>query len=199
MSKIIHSGRVVDESGQPLVGAHVLTVNSNPKRGVITDANGNFSVDGSLHEVFEIGFLGFESQIFRLDKYMGKQTYRLKEDAYELDGYTGTPSRQLPPKVDRRTDTELWNIFGGIADGILTNANVFTPIQARQAQFKVETTSNGPVLFTNQIKAGDMAKRVPTPETPKGGFKDWLNNNPLTAGGLLLGALAIGTYYYTNN
>lgn len=196
MSTIIHTGRVVDESGQALIGAEILTINSTPKRGVITDVNGNFIVDGSLHEVFQIQYLGFEPVIFRLDKYMGKPTYRLKEEAFQLDGFTGTPNEPYVPVVKKPSNASLWQIFGGVADSLLDNANVFNPIDPiRTQQIKVNTTTNGVALFSgDQITTTGSQGRVAKPK-----ITNWLNDNPLLAGGFMVGAIALGAYAMNKN
>ena len=200
--KIIHRGRVVDEAGKPLVGANIVTINSNPKRGVITDSSGNFVVDGSLHESFEIKFLGFGSQIFRLDRFMGNKTYRLKESATELDGFTGYPKTPTPPR--RNTGIDLEAIFGTVLDGVFkTDPTILQTPGFNPAQIKVPTITApltiNPVLPS--VGPGGQPNRVQSPpvQSGGGGVTDWVKNNPLTAGGLLLAAIGIGTVALNKN
>lgn len=53
-------GKVVDEGGIPLIGVSV--TNKNTKKGAITDADGNFSIQGDLGDVLVFSYMGFTNQ-----------------------------------------------------------------------------------------------------------------------------------------
>lgn len=55
------SGNVADASGEPLPGASVIIKGTTS--GVITDVDGNFSIDVSTGQALEVSFIGFESKI----------------------------------------------------------------------------------------------------------------------------------------
>ena len=58
----IQSGRIVDEAGQPLVGATVLLKGTN--RGASTDANGDYSLPVPLGtNTFVFAYSGYEQEI----------------------------------------------------------------------------------------------------------------------------------------
>jgi TonB-linked SusC/RagA family outer membrane protein len=64
----IISGRVVDDKGQPLIGATVLLRNKDGKRGGVSDQNGKFTISGVAEgaytlEVTMIGFARYEKTI----------------------------------------------------------------------------------------------------------------------------------------
>ncbi len=54
------SGNVTDENGIPLPGASVIVQGTNS--GVVTDFDGNFSIETSIGETLVISFVGYASQ-----------------------------------------------------------------------------------------------------------------------------------------
>ena len=70
------SGTVLDEEGNPLMGATVVVKNSST--GVITNDDGSFSLQtaNSLPIVIEISYVGFESQSFTYNS-LDSQTFNL--------------------------------------------------------------------------------------------------------------------------
>jgi len=63
-SSITISGKVVDESGNPLPGASIYDP-ANTIVGTTTDLDGNFSLDIGYMSTVKISYMGFESKIFR--------------------------------------------------------------------------------------------------------------------------------------
>ena len=51
------SGRVVDEKGEPIIGASVMV--KGAKTGTITDLDGNFSVQGKAGQTLSISYVGY--------------------------------------------------------------------------------------------------------------------------------------------
>ena len=62
-SSITISGKVVDESGNPLPGASIYD-SSNTIVGTTTDLDGDFSLDIGYMSTVKISYMGFESKIF---------------------------------------------------------------------------------------------------------------------------------------
>ncbi|WP_291866665.1 carboxypeptidase-like regulatory domain-containing protein [Maribacter sp.] len=189
MARITHRGRVLDASGQPLYQAHVITINSNPKRGVVTDQNGWFTVVGNLHESFEISHIGFTGQIFRLDRYMGDKTYSLSENVNELEGVIVSPREQHYPKIPKNSSFNLDNIFQTLGD--VFNATV------RPAQTKVVTTRAGIATGNQNINANLLRRGINTDNnlsTPT----NWVKDNPLAASGIVVAVIALGAMIFKN-
>lgn len=168
MSNIIHTGRVIDESGVPLVGAHVITV-EEPRRFTITDFDGKFTIDGVLHEAFEITFLGFESRLIRIERFSSDQTYILKEDAFALNEVTVTP----------RNPFNLGEFFSGLSNTVLNNLDVFGSNQS----------NNQAPLLPQNIVVNDNLN-----EPKKSFFRELLNNNPIATGAALVALIAAGAF-----
>lgn len=81
---VFHSGKIVDQQGQPLIGAHIVLA-SDVTKGTITDFDGNFQVQGNEGDIYKIGHLGKFSQTIKLYPGMFSSTYILKDDVTQLD------------------------------------------------------------------------------------------------------------------
>ncbi len=57
--KIIVKGKVVDENGEPVIGASVLE--KGTANGTITDIEGNFSLNVSANTLLEVSYIGYQS------------------------------------------------------------------------------------------------------------------------------------------
>lgn len=89
------TGQVVDEAGQPVIGASIIAAGASA--GSITDLDGNFAANASVGQKFNVSFIGYKSATFTVTE---ADSYRvvLKEDNQTLDevvvvGY-GTQKRQ---------------------------------------------------------------------------------------------------------
>ena len=74
------TGTVVDEFGDPIIGANVRVVGTN--EGAVTDINGKFSVNAKSGAKLEVSFIGYATQTVNAASGM---TVSLKEDAQSLD------------------------------------------------------------------------------------------------------------------
>ena len=75
-------GQVLDETGEPVIGASILVKGTT--NGVITDINGNFTLNGVSKGTLVISFVGYKTQEVPVD---GKNVLKivLKEDSEILD------------------------------------------------------------------------------------------------------------------
>ena len=64
-------GKVVDEAGQPLIGAYVVLADSDNKEGAISDMDGNFSIVCQPQSVIEVFFLGYRT----VTREVGKESF----------------------------------------------------------------------------------------------------------------------------
>ena len=56
----IVTGRVVDEQGEPVIGASIVEVGTT--RGTSTDVDGNFSFKASPKAKLQVSFIGYKTQ-----------------------------------------------------------------------------------------------------------------------------------------
>lgn len=138
---VVIAGTVVDETGEPVIGANI-SIGKNPEIIAVSDTNGFFSLK-KIHgdETIKVAFLGYEPETVRLTK--GKQTYRIvmKTDASQLDevvvvGYatqkkvdlTGAVSSISSRALSDRPLTNATNALAGLASGLtVTNSGGNTP------------------------------------------------------------------------
>lgn len=58
------TGRIVDESGEPLIGATVMVGNTG--KGVATDINGNFKLEAPKGEVLKVSYIGYDNKDIKI-------------------------------------------------------------------------------------------------------------------------------------
>lgn len=76
------TGKVIDETGMPVIGANVIDKKTN--NGTITDLNGQFILDAPQDATLTVSFIGYISQDIHL-KGQKDITVTLKEDTQLLD------------------------------------------------------------------------------------------------------------------
>lgn len=77
------SGRVLDESGQPLPGAVI--VPKGGKGGTSTDADGRFSIEAPAGTVLQVVFMGYQTYEFTSGKQRSNIVIHMHEDSELLD------------------------------------------------------------------------------------------------------------------
>lgn len=109
--KNVVRGKVLDNNGEPVIGATVMEVGKNAN-GVVTDIDGNFSIKVESGASLEISFVGYKSQT--IEVVAGKTiTVTLVEDNEMLDevvvvGYGTQLKKNLSSSISK-VDTELLN------------------------------------------------------------------------------------------
>ena len=129
----IVTGRVVDEQGEPVIGASIVEVGTT--RGTSTDVDGNFSFKASPNAKLQISFIGYKTQELRASNGM---RVVLAEDNAKLDeivvvGYgtqrkanlTGAVSTVDVDKVlGSKSETDVRKSLQGTVPGLtILNAN----------------------------------------------------------------------------
>ena len=129
----IVTGRVVDEQGEPVIGASIVEVGTT--RGTTTDVDGNFSFKASPNAKLQISYIGYKTQELRASNGM---RVILAEDNAKLDeivvvGYgtqrkanlTGAVSTVDVDKVlGSKSETDVRKSLQGTVPGLtILNAN----------------------------------------------------------------------------
>lgn len=97
--KVLFTGKVTDEAGNPLISASVVIKENN--NGASTDKNGVFKIQnkpGSF--TVEVSFLGFEKAVDRVELVSGKtltKDYKLLSTSFEIGGIQVTANNQFIP------------------------------------------------------------------------------------------------------
>ncbi len=76
------TGTVVDDAGIPVIGANV--IQKGTTNGVITDLDGNFSLEVPNGAVIEISYIGYTTQEITASGQTGLQV-KLTEDTQKID------------------------------------------------------------------------------------------------------------------
>ena len=76
------TGTVLDNEGEPLIGATVAVVGTN--KAVVTDLDGNFSIDVALGKVLQFRYVGYKTQNYQV-KTKSPITVKLESEDYNLD------------------------------------------------------------------------------------------------------------------
>lgn len=129
-SKIKVSGNIVDERGQPIIGASV--IEEGTSNGAITDLDGKFSLTLSPNATLQVSYLGYTTQRIPVK---GQTLFALimAEDAEGLDevvivGYSTQKMRNVtgaitPVDIKQVTDLPLTNL-GATLKGLVAGLSV---------------------------------------------------------------------------
>ncbi|MDD6892513.1 MAG: TonB-dependent receptor [Bacteroidales bacterium] len=114
-------GTIVDEAGEPIIGATVVVKGTT--NGTVTDFDGNFEVDAKVGDLLDISYVGYKSQ--QVKATAQPMNIVLKEDTETLEevvvvGYSSTSKRDLiasvsTVKADQISNMPVTNIAQGLA------------------------------------------------------------------------------------
>ena len=131
------SGKVVDENGEPVIGATVLEVGTN--NGVITDFDGNFSISLKNGANINVSYIGYNTQTINIinDKPL---SIILKEDSELLDevvviGYGVQKKSDITGSVSSVKTSELLSA---------PTSSTVQALQGRVAGVVIQNTSGSP-------------------------------------------------------
>lgn len=130
------SGTVLDEAGDPIIGASVKVRDANI--GAITDLDGKFELEVPSKSIIEISFIGYRTKTVVIGKEKNLRIY-LEEDTKALDevivvGY-GTTSK-------RKTTAAIASVNAGDIAKVPT-ANITKSLAGRAPGLMVNTSGGG--------------------------------------------------------
>ena len=74
------TGKVVDETGEPIIGANVML--EGTKTGVITDMDGNYQLEAPFGAPLTVSYIGYTTQVVKAGQ---KSIIKMKEDSKTLE------------------------------------------------------------------------------------------------------------------
>ncbi len=77
------TGTVVDQNGDPIIGANVVV--KGTQNGTITDFDGNFKLDAPQGAVLEVSYIGYITKEVKADNSSGRLKIQLDEDTKIID------------------------------------------------------------------------------------------------------------------
>lgn len=131
-------GRVLDANGEPVIGANV--VQKGTTNGVITDIDGNFSLQLPAGAVLQISYIGYHPQEVTVSNAKNDYVIQLAEDSQNLDevvviGY-GTAR-----KIDLTGSTSS---LGGDKLRMKNTPQLSSQLQGQMAGVQITRTSGDP-------------------------------------------------------
>jgi len=129
------SGQIVDQDGQPLIGATVKV--KNAKLGVVTDFDGNFTIDVASDGVLVISYVGYKDREIAVRGRAALGQIQLDDDSNMLEqvvvvGYGTQKKADLTGSVSIVNAEELKRV---------SNSNISTMLEGKVAG--VQITSDG--------------------------------------------------------
>ena len=124
-------GTVVDETGEPVIGATVLIVGGSASQGTITDMDGNFSINVKLGQKLKITYIGYDESIVAAKEGMKvqmKTSGAVSLNTVEVVAYgvqkkvtmTGAISSVKSEDLVRTSVGSVNNVLGGQLSGVTT-------------------------------------------------------------------------------
>jgi len=130
------SGRVTDSLNKPLPGATVM--NKNTQKAVLTNENGEFTLDANTGDRIAISFIGYNVYMFSVTEGMAAQNVVLHEGVSRLNevvvstGYQEIPAERATGSfvqvdnalLNRRVSTGILSRLEDVTSGLVFNRNV---------------------------------------------------------------------------
>ncbi len=153
----IVTGKVLDEAGDPIIGATIQVIGGTT--GTITDADGNFSIAASDKANLQISYIGFISQNVKAEN--GK-SITLKEDNQQLEevvvvGYgvqkkahlTGSVATVQMNEIQDIAAAGLSTMLSGMMNGVSVSGGDARPGENASIRIR-EASSLGEIGVTSQ-------------------------------------------------
>lgn len=187
------SGIVKDENGEPIIGANV--IEKGTANGIITNINGEFSLNVSDNAILQISYIGYNSQELNI-KGQNELSVNLIEDSKALDevvivGYGAVKKRDLTGSV-----------FQVSGEGMKNQAVMNDPIQHLQGKVPGAdiTVGNAPgenssisIRGFNSLKASN-APLIVVDDAPFSGRLDEINPSEIEKIDILKDASSTAIY-----
>ena len=168
-------GTVTDASGEPLIGVNVRT--SSSKAGVVTDMDGNYTIEVSPKATLVFSYVGFES-LTEAVKGRKKINVTMKEDAGVLNevvviGYGTMDKKELTSAISHVGEKDFLTISsldpsmmiqGKVAGVSITNTGAGDP--NNQASIQIRGVSSrsaglGPLIVIDGVPGGNLTNINP--------------------------------------
>lgn len=163
-TKVLITGEVVDDKGEPLIGATVYEKSS--ANGAVTDVNGKFSISVPAESKLVVNYIGYQQENVEVSPGTTNYTIQMKGDSKTLNdvvvvGYGSQKKINLSGAVDQVTAKDLEkrpisDVSKGL-QGLIPNLNIdFTsgePGQSASVNIRGEASINGgsPLLLIDGV------------------------------------------------
>lgn len=139
------SGVVVDESGEPIVGASIII--KGTKNGTFTDVDGKFTLSAQPGAVLEVSSIGYVSQeitagrtparvVLKVDNELLDETIVIGYGTAKKRDYIGSVSTIKSEDISKVNPTSLESTLQGMAAGVQVNGNNGVPGAPQQVKVR---------------------------------------------------------------
>lgn len=175
------TGKVLDELGEPVIGATIQVLGSN--EGTITDSEGNYSIQAPAKANLHVSFLGYISQDVKAES--GKEII-LKEDNQQLEevvvvGYgtqkkahlTGAVATVQMNEIEDLSSGGLASTLSGMINGVSVSGGESRPGENASIKIRdtntlgdVGVTAQEPLyvidgyIYPNDVKVGNTTENL---------------------------------------
>lgn len=175
--KAVIKGNVVDENGEPIIGANILVKGST--NGTITDINGNYSleVENAKGAVLQISYIGYNS-IEEAVKGRNAVSFKLEPSVVNLGevvaiGYgtqtrreiTGSVANVSEENFNKGVTRDASDLLQGKVAGLTITSGSGDVTRNSQIQLRGTSTlqnDQGPMIVIDGVPGGDMSTVSPT-------------------------------------
>lgn len=175
--KAVIKGNVVDENGEPIIGANILVKGST--NGTITDINGNYSleVENAKGAVLQISYIGYNS-IEEAVKGRNAVSFKLEPSVVNLGevvaiGYgtqtrreiTGSVANVSEENFNKGVTRDASDLLQGKVAGLTITSGSGDVTRGSQIQLRGTSTlqnDQGPMIVIDGVPGGDMSTVSPT-------------------------------------
>lgn len=162
-------GQVLDEEGEPLIGANVMVVGA--KHGTMTDVNGDFSINANKGDELNISYVGYLPQRVKLGD-VNQLNIVMHTDNQMLDevvvvGYgtmkkrdlTGSVSSVSGKTLKSTARTSTWDAMRGLTAGVNVTPNSGRGSTGFSVQIRGQNTINkgsSPLMVVDGVVGADI-------------------------------------------
>lgn len=175
--KAVIKGNVVDENGEPIIGANILVKGST--NGTITDINGNYSleVENAKGTVLQISYIGYNS-VEEAVKGRNAVSFKLEPSVVNLGevvaiGYgtqtrreiTGSVANVSEENFNKGVTRDASDLLQGKVAGLTITSGSGDVTRGSQIQLRGTSTlqnDQGPMIVIDGVPGGDMSTVSPT-------------------------------------
>jgi TonB-linked SusC/RagA family outer membrane protein len=168
MAQSVVKGTVIDEAGEPIIGASVKV--QGTKTGAITDFNGNFSVQADANATLQISYIGYIPAVVKVN---GRSNIEvsLKEDSQTLSdvvviGYGVQKKSDLTGAVASLKGDDIKNLSttdaGAALQGKVTGVQIINSgspgggAEIRVRGYSSNSGNTGPLLIVDGLKVDNI-------------------------------------------
>ena len=144
-------GKIVDDKGEPIIGASVLE--KGTQNGIITDANGNFTLQlKSEKSVLEISYVGYQAKEIKPDL-QNNNVIKIQETTTELTEYVVVGYA----KQKKATLTGSISVVQGETIAQRAVASLSTALEGTMPGVSIQQSSGQPGSDASQIRVRGLA------------------------------------------